>query len=132
MLSQRTVGRFQRVLTALFTAVFYGLNPPLDSGNYYNLLYQVGVHPKVLDYLGNKYSFLPVPIARALHDGEAIDSVGRYLNSNYALSPEMAMNVFGVSRWTSECFQLPAGHRRCKAMSPASVIFVLRLLALKH
>jgi hypothetical protein len=34
------------VLTGLFTAVFYGVNAPLDSGNYYNLLYQEGVQPK--------------------------------------------------------------------------------------
>jgi hypothetical protein len=85
VLSQRTVGRFQRVLTALFTAMFYGVNAPLDSGNYYNLLYQEGIPPKLLDYLGNKYSFLPVPITRALHEGEAIEIVGRYLDSNYAL-----------------------------------------------
>ena len=93
MLSQRTVGRFQRVLTALFNPVFYGLDAPLDSGSYYNLLYQEGVHPKLLDYLGNKYSFLPVPITRALHEGEAVDSVGRYLDSNYALSPEIAREI---------------------------------------
>jgi hypothetical protein len=93
VLSQRTVGRFQRVLTALFTRVFYGVNAPLDEGNYYNLLYQEGIHPKLLDYLGNKYSFHPVPIARALHEGEAIDSVGRYLNSNYAVSPERARAI---------------------------------------
>jgi hypothetical protein len=93
VLSQKTVGRFQRVLTGLFTAVFYGVNAPLDSGNYYNLLYQEGIQPKLLDYLGHKYSFLPVPITRALHEGEAIDSVGRYLDSNYALSPERAREI---------------------------------------
>jgi hypothetical protein len=81
------------VLTALFTAVFYGVNAPLDSGNYYNLLYQEGIHPKLLDYLGHKYSFLPVPITRSLHEGDAIDSVGRYLNSSYAVSSEMAREV---------------------------------------
>jgi len=93
VLSQRTVWRFQRVLTALFTPVLYGVNAPLDNGNYYNLLYQEGIHSKLLDYLGNKYSFLPMPITRALHEGVAIDSVGRYLNSNYALSPEMAREI---------------------------------------
>jgi hypothetical protein len=93
VLSQRTVGRFQRVLTALFNPVFYGLDAPLDSGSYYNLLYQEGVHPKLLDYLGNRYSFLPVPMTRALHEGEAVDSVGRYLDSNYALSLEIAREI---------------------------------------
>ena len=73
--------------------MLYGVNAPLDNGNYYNLLYQEGIHSKLLDYLGNKYSFLPMPITRALHEGVAIDSVGRYLNSNYALSPEMAREI---------------------------------------
>jgi hypothetical protein len=81
------------VLSALFTPVLYHVPAPLDDGNYCNLLYQEGIHPKLLDYLGNKYSFRPVLIARALHEGEAIESVGRYVNSEYALSPEMARQI---------------------------------------
>lgn len=62
MLSQRTVGRFQRVLTALFTPVMYGTRPPLDAGTYYNLLYGEGIRRDLLDFLGNQYKIsFPVP-----------------------------------------------------------------------
>jgi hypothetical protein len=93
VLSQRTVGRYQRLLGALFTPVGYGICAPLDTGSYYNLLYQEGIRRELLDFLGNEYNFAPGPVVLALHEGEAIERVNRDVDWNHSVSRETTREI---------------------------------------
>ncbi len=77
----------------MFTPVFYGRRPLLDAGNYYNLLYQEGIRPELLDFIGHNYNFHPAVLVRALHEGEPIDRVNREVDWNLYVSREKAREI---------------------------------------
>lgn len=94
MLSQRTVGRFQRVLNLLFySRLIYGSPTALTDGEYHNRLYQEGIRPELLDHIGNQYSYGPLPSVRALHEGHAIDWVYRNVDGNLSIPTEVAREM---------------------------------------
>jgi hypothetical protein len=83
----------QRVLTLMFTPVLYGRRPLLDAGSYYNLLYQEGIRPELLDFIGHNYDFHPGVLVRALHEGEPIDRVNRDIYWNLSVSRDKVREI---------------------------------------
>ena len=72
---QRTIARFQRFLSGLMQQQFYGIGgatPALVVGNYYNWLYEDGIPRLLLDVLGKRTMFEPVPMTLALFEGQAV------------------------------------------------------------
>lgn len=85
MLTQRTIARFQRFLSGLMHYNFYGMDgiaPALSVGNYYNKLYESDLPRPLLDVLGRRTAFEPVPMTLALFEGQAVAEAN---NSSYVL-----------------------------------------------
>ena len=72
MLSQRTIGRFQRFLEELFRPQFYGESSAVTPRSYYTMLYEADVPGQLLDLIASRTMWDPAVLARALHEGVAI------------------------------------------------------------
>lgn len=72
MLSQRTIGRFQRFLEELFRPQFYGEISVLTPRSYYTMLYEADVPGELLDLIASRTKWDPAVLVRALHEGVAI------------------------------------------------------------
>jgi hypothetical protein len=75
MLTQRTVAKFQRLLSGLMQHGFFGMSGTysvLPPANYYNLLYEADVPRQLLDVLMKRTYFDAVPATLALYEGHAV------------------------------------------------------------
>lgn len=94
MLTQRTIGKLQTFLEAMFSRPpLYDATPALDAGSYYRLLYEENVRPELLDLIGRKFDFLPSHTIRALHEGLAIRHINREVDHNYSVSTETEREI---------------------------------------
>jgi hypothetical protein len=75
VLSQRTVGKFQRLLEELLRRQFYGESPALTPRSYYTMLYEADVPGELLDLLATRTAWDPAVLVRALHEGVAIAQI---------------------------------------------------------
>jgi hypothetical protein len=71
MLSQRTVAAFQRFLSALMYRD-YLVDAVLDIPLYFNRLYAADIPRVLLDVIGHKTEFSPIPLTLFLFEGHAV------------------------------------------------------------
>ena len=77
MLSQRTVAAFQRFLSALMFRD-YLVDAVIDIPLYFNRLYAADIPRVLLDVIGHKTDFSPVPLTLFLFEGHAVSlALGR-------------------------------------------------------